>query len=255
MARVLLNSTSTFTSGQRVLIRAYSLLQRAADRQVMVRSSARRLVGLPMLFVFAGALSVAASASAQDLGRYRDVPLGAPLHVVKAATRTADTAVSIVHARPRLIQELRWRPRYMTGGSGANEAVREVAFRFLDDQLFSIVVWYDAYAVEGLTGADMIAVLGESYGPPTGRKTGTLASWERDDVTLTLTTGAYPSPFQLTFLSARLAEAARVVGREADRLDRIEAPARQAALEAEAARDRAREAAATRSKNKGVFRP
>ncbi len=208
-----------------------------------------------VLLALVAVFAVAGSLAAQDLSRYRDIPLGATLADVMTATRSEPAAASDLHARPRLIQELVWRPRYMPGGSGANEAVREVTFSFLDDQLFRIVVRYDSHEIEGLTPTDLIAALSTSYGAPVGKRAGALATWERHGVSVTLSNGAYPSPYHLTFWSTVLGGAARAATAEAERLDRVERPAREAALDAEAARERAREAAATRSKNKAVFRP
>lgn len=224
--------------------------QRDAGTQVTLRSHRHAA-----LLALIGTVAVAATLSAQDLSRYRDIPLGATLADVMTTTRSAPAAVSNVHSRPRLIQDLSWRPRYMPGGSGVSEAVREVIFSFVDNQLFRIVVRYDAHEVEGLTTADLIAALSISYGTPVGKRADALAVWERNGVSATLSDGAYPSPYHLTFLSAALGGAARTATAEAERLDRVEGPARQAALDAEAATERAREAAATRSKNKAVFRP
>jgi hypothetical protein len=97
------------------------------------------------------------SAAAQDLSRYRDVAFGSSVSSVVAITGTNAGAVKVIHQRPALIQELAWRPQYAVGRlAGRIEAVREITFRFHDDQLFGITVVYDARLVEGLTNMDII---------------------------------------------------------------------------------------------------
>ena len=96
-------------------------------------------------------------AAGQDLSRYRDAVFGSTVASVAAATRTGPDAVKVLHQRPSLIQELRWRPQYALGRApGRVDPAQEVTFRFYEDQLFAITVVYEARLVEGMTNADVI---------------------------------------------------------------------------------------------------
>jgi hypothetical protein len=82
-----------------------------------------------------------------------------------------------------------------------------------------------------------------------------LARWENAESLLTLVRGSYNPEFQLILVSKPLSARARNAVREANRLDAIEAPRREAeqrkkdAGDASAARDK------TRIVNKAAFRP
>jgi hypothetical protein len=214
---------------------------------------------------------VAHLASAQDLSRYRDIAFGSSVGTVAAMTGTNPAQVKVVHQRPALIQELVWRPQYGVGQSlGRSEAAREVTFRFYADELFSVVVVYDARLVEGLTSADIIAAMSGVYGPatltlpsqapepaPSGsiNSSTAIARWQSSDYEFTLMREAYPATFRLIGASKRLTMLARAAEVEAKRLDQQEAPRR---LAEQAAADAERKDAAadkTRATNKGAFRP
>ncbi len=144
-------------------------------------------------------------------------------------------------------------------------------FRFHDDDLFSIIVVYDARLVEGLTNADIIDAVSAVYGPaaltpaasqgpaavPPGMMNATtaLARWQSTDYEFTLMREVYPATFRLIGVSRQLAAAARVAEAEAVRLDAQEAPRRQAEQAmAEAERRKAADDK-TRTTNKVEFRP
>ena len=217
-------------------------------------------------------LCVSHVAGAQDLSRYRDVAFGSSVSKVVAITGTNASAVKVIHERPALIQEITWRPQYSAGRSAERiEAVREVAFRFHNDQLFSITVIYDARLVEGLTNADIIAAVSAVYGPaaltpaaslgpaavPPGmiNATTALARWQSTDYEFTLMREVYPATFRLIGVSRAVAAVARVDEADAVRLDAQEAPRRRAE---QAVADAERRKAAddkTRTTNKGEFHP
>ena len=213
-----------------------------------------------------------AAAQDQDLSRYRQVAFGSTVSSVLALTGTRARAVTIIHQRPALIQELAWRPQYAVNRPAERiEAVQEITFRFHDDQLFRVTVVYDARRVEGLTNADMIEAVSAVYGPatvtdaaakgPVAPLPGTinastaLARWQSIDHEFTLVREVYPATFRLIGVSRQLQAVAQAAETEAVRLDKQEAPRRlaeQAAAEAE------RKSAAekkTRATNKDEFRP
>jgi hypothetical protein len=210
-------------------------------------------------------------ASAQDLSRYRDIAFGSSAAAVVAITGANPADVKVVHQRPAFIRELTWRPQYAVGRSpGRIEAAREITFRFYDDELFSIVVVYEARLVEGLTNADIIDAVSGVYGPatlplpspppaavPSGslNRSTAIARWHSTDYEFTLMREAYPATFRLIGVSSSLETAARAAETEATRLDQQEAPRR---LAEQAAADAERKKAAaekTRMTNKGEFRP
>src|SRR5688500_16829490 len=104
--------------------------------------------------------------SAADLDRYRDFRLGSSAALVaKAAGTTEARDLKTLHLRPALIQQLQWRAPYRPEQGIGLDPVREVVFRFVDDQLFQMLVTYERSRTEGLTAADMIAAISTTYGP------------------------------------------------------------------------------------------
>ena len=233
----------------------------------MTRFHRLSLAGTACALVF----GVASLASAQDLSRYRDIAFGSSVSTVVAATGTTAADVKVIHQRPALIREFVWRPQYTGSRSlGQAEAARDVTFRFYDDQLFSIIVVYDARLVEGLTGTDIIDAVSAVYGPagvtlpsqppaaiPSGsiNSSTAIARWQSSDYEFTLMREVYPATFRLLGVSKQLGIAARAAEIEAVRLDKQEAPKRlaeQAAADAERKRTAADK---TRANNKDEFRP
>ena len=209
-------------------------------------------------------------ATAQDLSRYRDLAFGNTVAAVRTVTHASIGEVKAIHQRPALIQELSWRPQYTASRPTAEvEAAREIVFRFYNDQLSSIAVLYDARLVEGMTNQDVIAAVSSLYGsavlPTATRGTSkgygslsgstALAHWSNVDYEFTLMREEYPATFRLVGVSKRLDALARSAEMEAVRLDKAEAPKREAErIVADAERRKAAEET-TRATNKGGFRP
>jgi hypothetical protein len=208
--------------------------------------------------------------SAVDLEQYRDFRLGSSTAVVRKAAGTTQVGdLQTLHARPALIQELQWRPPYRPEQGTAPDPVRDVVFRFVDDQLFEMLVTYERSRTEGLTAADMIAAITSAYGPvdrgssvPRGRvgytavDTATvLATWRNEGSTVALQHYDYGGGYALVITSVALEQRARTATASAVAIDKTEAPAREAARiksEDDASRDAAER---TRSVNKGGFKP
>ena len=224
--------------------------------------------------VLAAVIVAAHPALAQDLSRYRDIPFGSSVSSVVAATgvNSNASAVKIIHQRPVLQQELAWRPQYSAARpAGRVEAVQEITFRFHDDQLFSVIVVYDARLVAGLTNMDIIEAVSAVYGPPSitpaatqgpappppGKMNGStaLARWQSADHEFTLLREVYPATFRLIGVSKRLELLARAAELEAARLDKVEAPRREANLAVVEAERRKVAEEQTRTTNKGEFKP
>ena len=207
-----------------------------------------------------------APAAAQDLSRYREFVFGSSLEAVTLITRSPASDIAVLHRRPQLVQELVWTPRYTAGGGFKADSAREIRFRFLDNQLFSINVLYDAYQMEGLTARDVIEGVSSVYGAPLaaaarrpvlipGSDRPQLAAWVVGDFAFTLSEASFPTPFRLVGIATSVEQrAARAIG-EAQRLDRLEAPQREAAERAAAAERQRAEDASTSESNKAGFRP
>ena len=208
-------------------------------------------------------------ASAQDRSRYRAYVLESSLDSVVVASGARGADAKTLHERPATIQQLEWRAPYIDSRHTQADPVREIAFTFYNDALYQVIVNYDRDRTEGLTDSDIVESLSTAYGVPTlasaRMRTSppaealpdsiVLARWESADSLLTLTRGSYTPVFQLILVSKPLSARARNAIRDANRLDAMEAPRREAeqrkreAGDARAARDK------TRLKNKAAFRP
>ena len=208
--------------------------------------------------------------SALELDQYRGFRLGSSAALVsKAAGTTEARDLKTLHLRPSLIQELQWRPPYRPEQGTGQDPVRDVVFRFVDDQLFQMLVTYERGRTEGLTTADMIAAISTTYGPvDTGSsalpaRTGSvavdtatiLATWRDEGASVALQHYDYGGGYSLLITSVALEQRARAASATAVALDKTEAPAREAARlksQGDASRDAAER---TRSVNKEGFKP
>jgi len=206
---------------------------------------------------------------AQELSRYRAYVLESSVDAVATTIGARATEARTLHERPEKIQELQWRAPYETPGSASADPVRDVAFRFVNDALYQVLVTYDRDRTAGLTNDDIIQSLSVSYGMPMLKSTIVraelpsavlddaivLAQWSDAATSLTLVRDTYTPDFQLILISKALSARARGAIREAGRLDALEAPQReierrkQEIAEASATRDKAR------ATNKAAFRP
>ena len=220
------------------------------------------------LMPVAGLFLTAHAASAQDMSRYRAYALASSLESIVASSGVRSDAAKTLHSRPAKIQELEWRAPYVSSSAVLVDPVRAIAFSFVDNELFQIVVSYDRERTEGLTNSDIVELLTDSYGAPLSKSgkpgvrpavapvdTIVVAQWDTPGEMLTLVRGAYSPDYRLILVSKALGARANTAAREAVRLDAAEAPRREAderkRLEAEAAAAREE----TRTTNKSAFRP
>lgn len=224
-----------------------------------------RTLGLSLTGVLMGASAL----GAQDFTQYRDFTLGSPLATVVKATSVLPSDVRVVHQRPALVQELRWRPqRYMANpDSMLADPVREVVFTFFNDQLYLIAVDYDRQRTEGLTDADLVESLSSRYGQPlllskdqptTGAPTAgdaVVARWGDAQSQLTLSRALYPTSIRLVLARPRIEALARTASIESVRQDDEDAPQREAARAAKLAADGQTALAKARTTNKPLFKP
>lgn len=201
--------------------------------------------------------------------------LGSNVPAVTAAYGLSSKDVKTVHERPALIQNLEFRSRRFLSASGSiDDPLSDITFSFYDDQLFRIVANYDRKQTEGLTDADLIEAMTTAYGPPqpvpparTARTSPqslrsvnadegqVIALWEDAESTVTLLRTRYPAAVSLVVLSKRLSGLARSAEVEAARMDRLEAPGREAARVQKEADDMRVAAEKARPANKAIFKP
>jgi hypothetical protein len=226
--------------------------------------------------ILIGVLSLTAPLlHAQDLGRHRDMSLGSNVAAVAGAHGLSSKAVKNVHERPALIQNLEWRSqRFLGESSTANDPLNDITFSFYNDQLFRIVANYDRVRTEGLTDADLIEAMTTAYGQPrplqparTAKRSPqsarnayaddeqVIARWEDAESAVTLLRTRYPAAVKLVVISKRLASLAQSAEVEAERLDRFEAPGREAARLRQEADDTRVSGEKARPANKAVFKP
>lgn len=217
----------------------------------------------------ASTLLLAQPISAQNLSQYRDFRLGGTLESVAVAGGIPATQAKLIHQRPALIQELRWRPAYARSQTEQVDPVREVVFSFYNDELFKIVVDYDRQRTEGLTDIDLIEAISVSYGPPvlTGRDPRApavpmesdadlvVARWADADTSLMLLRGTYPISLRMVLASKRLDTLALAAATAAVSQDEQEAPQRELDQAKKRVDDRRISAETARKVNKPAFRP
>jgi hypothetical protein len=206
-------------------------------------------------------------ASAADLSQYRNFRLGTDLTTVAKQAGVDASEVKLMHRRPALIQELVWRPQLL-GPSAQEEAVKEVFFRFYQGDLYQIVVNYDRYETEGLTGGDLVERISATYGRPSATVVQTqdipdgssdhgetIANWQDAQVQLELIRFSYGPTYRLVSVLKRLDAPARAAIVEAGRLDDKEAPAREAQRVADDDETRRAMLEKARLANKEKFKP
>jgi hypothetical protein len=208
--------------------------------------------------------------SSAELTRYREFTLGSSLPSVTAVTKTAERDLKTIHSRPAMLQQLEWRPRYMTGAPvPGRDSIDRVVFEFVDNQLFKMSISYARDRTNGLTNADMVDSLIAVYGAPSSPSkqpvspgsdyssegTVVIAEWRQADATVALRHASYGEAFALVITSLSLDAIARKAQATAVILDEREAPAREAAQEKKRADDVRRADELARSANKKVFQP
>ena len=220
--------------------------------------------------VAAGCVLLAASTVASaDFSRYREFALGSSLAAVTTITQTAERDRKTIATRPALLQQFEWRPRYMSGAPvSGRESIDQIAFSFVDNQLFKIVVAYARERTAGLTNDDMLASLTAVYGPPAlsdrraprERSEGSdtpvvLGEWRQADTSVVLQRSSYSETYSLVITSLSLDAVASKALADAVILDERDAPAREAARLKKQMDDERAAQERQRSTNKKVFQP
>ena len=179
--------------------------------------------------------------NAQDLSKYRDFEFGMSIESVAKLAHMNSSGAKTAHQRPEVIQTLDWEVHGYFDSSPKADSVRDIRFHFYNDELFKMVVTYDTVQTKGLTAEDLIEAISAGYGPAGKPHTSiavsrflsyndseqVLARWENAQYSYNLFRSSYGMWFGLVAFSKRLELAASTATREAERLDKLEAPARE----------------------------
>jgi hypothetical protein len=248
--------------------RAWVAKGRADDkRSTAARIKAVKWLGIAALLAAAGLwFNLKAATPGVDLSRYRNFELGADLPAIAKQVRMNPSQAKTIHGRPALLQDLDWRPQ-PSGPSSQAEPVEEVVFSFCDGALFRILVQYDRRETEGLTPEDFVDSISQAYGPAAkpaaaiaapdsySAREEILAQWQDAQYRFDLIRSSYASTVRLVGVVKKLETSALAATVEAQRLDDLEAPQRDAdrlASESQAATVKLEK---SRLANKAKFRP
>lgn len=197
--------------------------------------------------------------------RYRGVTLGDSVATSVARLAIVEPTIKVLYERPSLVQELTWRPqRFISGVVVTSDPLGELVLTFIDGRLVRMTATYDRDRTEGLSDADLIELLGTTYGlarldsRPTGLVRAdprrTIGSWGDDEALVRLWSEEHPRRVGLTITSSGdiALQTALANGRIAER---EAAPQRELARQAAAAAALKEREEKTRLANKANFKP
>jgi hypothetical protein len=183
--------------------------------------------------------------------------------------KISPSAIRTTYKRPAVIQTFQWdKPSYSEPGA-KDKSLRSIRFDFYNGELSKMVVTYDPVGTDGLTTDDMIEAISALYGPAAkpdrviGVSTSliypdnqtVLASWEDAQYSYNLFRSGYGNTFGLVAFSKKLDLMASGSTREADRLDKLEAPERERTLQLKQEADKRAAQEKARLVNKPNFHP
>jgi len=207
--------------------------------------------------------------AAEDLAKYRDFQFGMTLESVAKQIHVNVSDAKTTSRRPALIQSLQWEQFGYPSLPAKADSLRNVRFDFYNGELSKMVVTYDPAGTDGLTTADMVEAISALYGTATTpERTITvstsgvyddnqkvLASWEDGQYSYNLFRAAYGNAFGLVAFSKKLDLMASDSKREADRLDKLEAPGKELARQVKQEDDKRVAQEKARLISKPKFRP
>jgi hypothetical protein len=203
---------------------------------------------------------------AQSPAAYRDFEFGMSTDAVVTQTKSEADRVRTLHVAPDLIQMLQWDRQSYFSSSPAKDSVRSIRFDFYKNQLFRIVATYDNRQIEGMTAGDLIESISKIYGRPVEEysvpsvrggyedRPELLARWENKDSSYVLQRSYY-GEFGFVVDSTKLSPSAVSSIKEAERLEALAAPQREAERVRKEAEDSRIGQEKARSVNKPNFRP
>jgi hypothetical protein len=207
--------------------------------------------------------------AAQDLSKYRDFEFGMSIESVAKFAAMNPSGVKTIHQRPELIQKLDWEVYGYFDVSPKVNSVRNIRFDFYNGELFKIVATYDNAQTKGLTADDLIESLSALYGQAERPQTSivvsgfqtyndsqqVLARWENEQYSYNLFRFSYGMSFGLVAFAKSIDSIANASNQEAERLDKLEAPARESARQKKEEEDKQASQEKARLINKPKFQP
>ena len=202
---------------------------------------------------------------AQDLSKYRNFAFGSTVASVSKQVDRRPVETQLLHQRPALIQELSWYPPRPFESSRPAEPVEKVVFSFYNDALYRMLVVYDSSSIKGLTKEDMVQIVSAKYGvatrpianvnfptnPSYEATERVVARWEDSGHSLNLIRSSVSDTFALVMFDKQLDAQAGVSIAQSVRLEKQEAPQR----EAERMKKEADDLEVERQKNIKTLRP
>jgi hypothetical protein len=202
---------------------------------------------------------------AQDLSKYRNFAFGSTVASVSKQVDRRPVETQLIHQRPALIQELSWYPARPFESSRPAEPVEKVVFSFYNDALYRMLVVYDSSSIKGLTKEDMVQIVSAKYGvatrpianvnfptnPSYEATERVVARWEDSGHSLNLIRSSVSDTFALVMFDKQLDAQAGVSIAQSVRLEKQEAPQR----EAERMKKEADDLEVERQKNIKTLRP
>jgi hypothetical protein len=186
----------------------------------------------------------------QDLSKYRNFSLGMSLAQVSKQVGTNSNGPSLICERPAVIQELTSVSLISSlRSSEQSDPAPQMIFRFYNGELYRIEVSYDQRATDGLTAEDMVQAVSTLYGTATrpaaeinaplktsdGSKQKVIARWEDSQNSVSLFHSSTLDYFGLVVLSKRVDADAEAAIIESAKLDKEEAPQKEADRQKKAA--------------------
>jgi hypothetical protein len=173
---------------------------------------------------------------AADFSKYRGFILGEPIADAARKAGRSLSDVRTVPQRPASIQEVDWRP------------VEEGLLRFYNGKLFQLVITYDRQKIEGMSEADLIEAISQTYGRAVtvfkpseaeiplhsnySELAPVIARWDAPPLNCSLIQTGSKASYALVLTHVPMDVLARVAIVEAQRLDAVEAPRRALELRA-----------------------
>jgi len=180
---------------------------------------------------------------AQDLSKYRNFSFGMNTASVLKLAEEEPADLITIHEQPALIQELTWYPPMPFATPRPAEPVQKVLLSFYNGELYKMVVTYDSDAIKGLNNEDMMRILSAKYGTATrpavevnvppddldGPTERVIARWEDPQYSLNLFRSSMLDTFEVILFAKRLNAQAATAIAESVKLERQEAPQKEAA--------------------------
>ena len=180
---------------------------------------------------------------AQDLSKYRNFSFGMTVADLSKQIDQKPANAAVLHERPALIEELTWLPPQTYGSSRPAEPVDQILFSFYNGALYRMLMTYENSATKGLTDDDMIRVVSAKYGvatrpvaalvnfpmkPSYHATEKVIARWEDPQYSLNLFR-SYGDTFAIVMFAKQMDAQAGISIAESVKLEKEEAPQKQAA--------------------------